>query len=473
MMGDGAEFQGPWTGDGATIEQLFEQCAARLNLLANQHAVEVELLVEKAEVFSLSVQKSELEKYESSSSQCAGLRVLKDGYPGHAWTEEVSVSALERAFEQALENAEFTALSKDESLKVSLIEDSPPGTVGTSLPLANDSPAMVSVEEKIERARLLERVALEHDPRVLSVPHSGYTESQSEAYLWNSRGVRRRQGRSSVSGRCSVLVKDGDGARMGAEAFFARDARRVDVREVARDGARKALAKLGAKPPKTGRYPVVLESQVAAEIIGLVASGFSAKEVFEKNSLFAGRLWTVVAGPELTLIDDPHLEDGLGSRAFDGEGAWTSRTPLIEAGVLKAFVTDSVHSKRMGLPHTAHAARSARSELGVGFSNLVVFPGTEPLEALLNRYPRVILITEFKGYHAGYQGRSGDFSFESEGELWENGNRVGPLCNFVTSGNVKDLLLAIEAVGARYAPRVSSIVSPDLLIRELTIAGVD
>jgi PmbA protein len=268
-------------------------------------------------------------------------------------------------------------------------------------------------------------------------------------------------------------VKVGDEARMGAEVFFSRDARGVDVRAVARDGAKKALAKLGVKPPKTGRYPIVLESQVAAEIIGLVASGFSAKEVFERNSLFAGKLGQKVAGTELTLLDDPHLEGGLGSRAFDGEGAWTMRTRLIEAGILKSFVTDSVHAKRMGLPHTANAARGARSELGIGFSNLVVQSGTEPLESLLASYPSVILITEFKGYHAGYQGRSGDFSFESEGELWENGNRVGPLCNFVTSGNVKELLMSIQTVGSRYAPRVSSIVCPDILIRDLAIAGVD
>jgi PmbA protein len=148
---------------------------------------------------------------------------------------------------------------------------------------------------------------------------------------------------------------------------------------------------------------------------------------------------------------------------------------LIEQGILKQFLTDSVHAQKMNLPHTASAARGPRSELGIGPSNLLVSTGQDSLEQLLSRYPRVIYITEFKGFHSSYQKGSGDFSFPSEGELWENGKKVGPLAEFVTSGNILELLSSIEAVSARIRHTDRSIQAPDLLVygpsQGLMVAG--
>jgi len=210
---------------------------------------------------------------------------------------------------------------------------------------------------------------------------------------------------------------------------------------------------------------------VAAEFIGLFTDYFSAKAVFYKESLFKDDLGKTIASPIVTFTDDPFLKDGAATRAFDSEGAASKMTSLIENGVLKNFLTNSVYAKRMKLPQTASGARSARSELGIAISNLVVKPGTETLEQLLAKYPKVIYITDFTGYHAGFQESSGDFSLQSEGELWENGKRVKPLCNFVTAGNVRQLLKDVEAVSSRRLKPTDSVVCPDLLIRSLSVAG--
>ena len=179
----------------------------------------------------------------------------------------------------------------------------------------------------------------------------------------------------------------------------------------------------------------------------------------------------MIASPVVTFVDDPFLADGPAARAFDSEGAACQVTPLISAGRLSNFLTNSVLSRRLNLPHTASASRSAKSQLDVGISNLVITPGTQSLEQLLAKYPRVIYITDFTGYHAGYQDGSGDFSLQSEGELWQNGKRVKPLCNFVTSGNLLKVLKDIEAVSSRRLHPNSSVIAPDLLIPSLSIAG--
>lgn len=436
---------------------------------AKADGVQVELLVERGERFSASFQKGKPEKFDSSQSHCAGFRVIADGYEGYSYSENLADDALMEAYREALTNARFTARAEDPSRRVELASGL--GAVSENRELFNDSLDSLDVPEKLERARTLEDVAVKYDSRVSSVPYNGYSESQSELQILTSAGVRRRQRYTSVSGYSYVLAKQGEEGRMAGYGAFSRVSRDFDPAMLARKAAERAVAKLGAVPPQTGHYPVVIDAEVAESFLGLFTEYFSAKAVFLKESLFKDDLGRPVASPAITFVDDPFLADGAATRAFDSEGSPSQKTVLIENGVLKSFLTNSVYSKRMNLPLTSSASRSARSQLEIGISNLVVKPGTKSLEELLSAYPKVIYITAFHGYHAGFQESSGDFSLQSEGELWENGKRVGPLCNFVTAGNVRQLLKDVEAVSSRRLKPTGAVVCPDLLIKSLSIAG--
>lgn len=450
--------------EAANFEKPFE----KIQTQAKKDGAEVEMLIERGESFSTSFQKGNPEKFDSSASHCAGLRVILNGFEGYSYSENLSDEALMEAYQEALKNAKFTGQSGDTTKISALLENS--GEVQENLALVNDSLDSLDVPAKLERGKTLEAVALKVDSRIASCPYNGYSESQSEVQILNSRGVRRKQRKTSVVGYVYCLAKQGEESKMSGEGFFTRQSGKFDPAHVAQIAAKKTVAKLGAEQPETGMYPVVIDAEVAAEFIGLFADSFSAKSVEEKTSLFGKDLGQSIANDKITMIDDPFF-DGMGTRAFDSEGAPVQKTPLLEKGKLANFLTNSVLAKRMKLPHTASAARSARSQLGVGISNLVVQKGAETLEQLLAKHPKVIYITDFTGYHAGYQDGSGDFSLQSEGELWENGKRVKPISNFVTSGNVKQVLKSIEALSNREMPPMNSVVSPDLLISSLSIAG--
>lgn len=447
----------------------FEKPFSKLETAARADGAEVELLVERSEIFSASFQKGRPEKFDASNSHCAGLRVIAHGYEGYSFSENLSEVALLEAYREAYKNAEFTARAGDTSRKVELMD------AGTPVPeneaLRNESLGSLDVASKLDRAKTLEEAALAVDPRITSVPYNGYSESESEFQILNSRGVRRRQRKTSVTGYSYCLAKNGEEGRMAGESYFTRRSELFDAKEVARVAAEKAVAKLGATPPETGNYPVVIDAKVASSFLGLMLDSFSAKSVEEKTSLFADKLDQMIASPVLSFTDDPFLADGPAARAFDSEGAACQLTPLISKGRLANFLTNSVLAKRLKLPHTASASRSAKSQLDIGISNLVVAPGEQTLQQLLAKYPRVIYITDFTGYHSGYQDGSGDFSLQSEGELWENGKRIKPLCNFVTSGNILQVLHDIEAVSSRRLHPSSSVIAPDLLIPSLSIAG--
>lgn len=447
----------------------FEKPFQSIEKAARADGAEVELLVERSDTFSASYQKGKTEKFDSSASHCAGLRVIKNGYEGYSFSENLSEPALLEAYREAFKNAEFTARAGDTSKKVELFSS------GTAVPeneaLRNESLGSLEIAAKLDRARILEEAALAVDPRVSSVPYNGYSETESEFQILNSRGVRRRQRKTSVSGYSYCLAKSGDEGRMAGESFFTRRSELFDAKEVARTAAEKAVAKLGAVSPETGLYPVVIDAKVASSFLGLMLDSFSAKSVEEKTSLFGDKMGQMIASPVITFTDDPFLADGPAARAFDSEGAPCQVTPLISKGRLTNFLTNSVLAKRMKIPHTASAARSSKSQLDIGISNLVVTTGDQSLQQLLAKYPRVIYITDFNGYHAGYNDGSGDFSLQSEGQLWENGKFVKPLANFVTSGNIMQLLKDIEAVSSRRLHPTSSVIAPDLLIPSLSIAG--
>lgn len=448
----------------------FENAFEKIDRMAKGDGAEVELLIERSEKFSASFQGGSPEKFDSSASHCAGLRVIREGSEGYAYTENLSEAALLEAYRSALENAKFTGKGMDPERRVRLLKDEA-GEVGEMTDLFNDSLESIPVEEKLDRARRLEAVARDADSRISAIPYNGYTEVQGETQILTSTGLRRRQRQTAVSGYVYCLAQEGEEKRMDGHSVFVREARSFNADEVAKEAARRAIERLGAVPPETGVYPIVIDAEVASSFLGLISDYFSAKSVFEKSSIFAADLGKPIASSKLTIVDDPFYRGAPGTRAFDGEGAASRVTPLIEEGRLANFLTNSVYAERMKLPHTASAARSARSELGVEISNMVVKPGRRTLEELLAAHPKVIYVTEFTGYHAGFSSGSGDFSIQASGELWENGKKVRPLCNFVVAGNVRQLLQGVEDVSSRVLAPTSSVIAPDLLIRELSVAG--
>jgi PmbA protein len=447
----------------------FEPVFGRIQALARASSLEVELLVERSEKLSISFQKKQINKFDSSASHCAGLRVIQNGFAGYAFSENLEDEVLLSTFGMAVENVRFAAKGGAPSTPARLLTN--PGFIDELGELYNQSLSRISIEDKIERARVLEATALDVDPRIASVPFGAYTEIESELQILTTVGVRRRQRSVLVGGSAFCLAKEGDESRVAGEAIYLRDASKFEAWKVAQASAVLALSKLGSVQPETGCYAVVLERDTASQFFELIAEYFSAKAVHERRSIFADLKGKAMASSKLTVTDDPFHRGGLGSRSFDSEGAACQMTSLIEDGVLLNFLTNSTYARQLNLPSTASAVRGARSELGIGISNLLVQPGAERVESLLNFSPKMILITGLKGFHSGFRASSGDFSLQAEGELWENGKRVKPLCNFVVSGNVLEFLKGIAGLSDRLSIGKSNVVAPDILVRELSIAG--
>lgn len=443
------------------LKENFNKIAER----ARREGAKVELLLTGGENLALGFNKRQLQKFESTQSQMAGLRVILGSSQGYAYTENLSGEALLRTYQDALNNAK--TLRSLEGQEIPLIQPQP-------VPRMEDlyNPESVTMDKKLDVARKLEEVCLEEDPRIQAVPYSGFSEGTSFKRILNSEGLDQEFKQNYYSGYTYALAKEGEGSKMDGESFFARSFKDIAVESVAKEGVRRALSRLGAKKLKTGNYAVVIDREQFSTVMAMFAGYFSAKLVHEGKSLFQGKLHQKIASEKLQLVDDPFETRGTSVRPFDAEGAPSRKTVLFENGVLKSFLTNLEYARKMNLPHTAHASRSPASQMDIAATNLVVAKGVSSLPELLSKYDRVVHLTEFSGgLHAGFKESTGDFSMPAEGFLYENGKNVGPVDQFVVSGNVLDLLRDIEELGNEYAKPGGSLIGPDVLIKSLSFAG--
>lgn len=370
-----------------------------------------------------------------------------------------------RTYKEALSNAK--TLNSADSGEIPLMK---PQKIPTMENLYK--PENIPMDQKMEVARLLEEVCLQADPRIQAVPYSSFNEGMGFLRILNSEGVDQEFKSNYFSGYAYSLAKEGESSKMDGDSFFTRSFKEIRPEEVAKEGVRKSLSRLGAQKLKTGNYPVVFSREQFPMVMAMFTSYLSAKEVHEGKSLFGGKLQQKIASEKFNLIDDPFETRGTAMRPFDSEGAPSQKTVLFEKGVLKNYLTNLEYAKKMNLPHTAHASRSPSSSMGIGSTNLVVAKGDKTLPELLSKYDRVVYLTEFSGgLHAGFKESTGDISMPAEGFLYEKGKLVGPVDQFVVSGNILDLLRDIDELGNEYDKPGSSCICPDVLIKSMSFAG--
>lgn len=443
------------------IKNSFEKIQSQ----AHQDGVKVEMLISGGENLKIGFQKKEMNSFESTQSQMAGLRVIVGASQGYAYTENLAEDSLLRTYSEALKNAR--TVQKQDSFEVPLQKPTAYQPMN-DLFVAEEIP----MDQKIEVARNLEEKCLAADSRVQGVPYSGFNEVRSFKRVLNSEGLDHEYKQSYYVGYAYSLVKQDESSKMDAEGFFSRHFKNINVDEVSQNSVRKAVSRLGAKSLKTGNYPVVICRDQFTQVLAMIEGYFSAKEVDEGKSLFQGKLGDKIASEKFYLSDDPFAVNGSNSRPFDDEGSPSQKTVLFAGGVLANYLTNVEYAKKMNLPQTASASRSPSTSLGISVSNLVVKSGSKSLLELLASYPKVVYLTEFSGgLHSGFKESTGDISMPAEGFLYENGKCVGPVDQFVMSGNVLDLLRDIEEVGNEYNKPGNSMICPDVLVKSMSFAG--
>jgi PmbA protein len=331
-----------------------------------------------------------------------------------------------------------------------------------------------SAGQVAEMALAVEREALAADPRVAGVEQAVYADSADRVAIASSAGIAGEYEASSCYAYAAVLARGEDGMETGLGFDIGRGPAALDPEAVGREGADRATQMIGARKPDSRSCPVVLDPTVAASLIAVVGGGLCADSVQRGRSPFAGRIGSALGGDALTVHDDGLDPAGPASAPFDGEGVPSTRTALIEAGMLRSFLFDTYTARRGEAQPTGNAGRGGyRSLPRVAPSNLVVATGSLGLDGLLAEAGEGVYVTDVAGLHSGVNPVTGVFSVGASGRAIRAGEAAEPVREFTIASDLVSMLGAVRAAGAeaRWVPFGGSVSTPPLLIGEMTVAG--
>jgi PmbA protein len=184
----------------------------------------------------------------------------------------------------------------------------------------------------------------------------------------------------------------------------------------------------------------------------------SGRSIQQKQSFLADKKGQKIASERLTLIDDPLLIGGLGSRLFDGDGFAARKRVMIESGVLRDFFVDWYYSRKLGWEPTTG-----------GSSNLVIPPGNRSVNEIMKDLGRGILITGFIGGNSN--STTGDSSVGILGKLFEKGESTQAVAEMNIAGNHLEFWKKLTEVANDPWP-YSSMRTPSLVFTDVVVSGV-
>jgi PmbA protein len=412
-----------------------------------------------------SVRLGEVEKVKLSRERRVGLRCLVGTRSAVGSTADLSETALRRFVRDTVEMARVVAADPCAGLpeRALLSRDWP------DLQLADPDGLALGPEERLERARRCEAVALAVDPRLTNSEGADFTLSAGRVAYASSAGFAGAYDSTSYGLSVSPVARDG--GAMQRDGWW--DASRIladlaSPEEIGRIAAARTLRRLGARPVSTQRVPVVFDPITAASLLGHLAGAVSGTALYRRASFLLGRMGEAIASPAITVIDDARLARGPGSRPFDGEGLPTRRSVIVENGVLRSWLLDTYSARRLGLESTASAGRGVGDFPAAGASNFFLSPGEHSPEAIIASVERGLYVTSLSGF--GVNGVTGDYSRGAAGLWIENGVLTHPVEEITIAGNLLEMLHDVEMVGDDLRQR-TRIAAPTVKIREMAVAG--
>jgi len=451
-------------GVASGLEAIAAEAVERARRAGADHA---EACVQSSRSFSVEVNGAKIETLKQSATRGLGLRVIVGDAVGFVSSNDLASERLEDLARRAVALARLSTPDPANAFPAP-VEAGEAG--GADLALFDPAVLELPAEKKIEMALELERVSLAHDPRIRRADGAHVTSGVGTTVLVNSHGLSRTSSGTAVSAYVMPLADDRDGKQQsGAYGMTKRWLAELPAMEaIASEAARRAVARIGARPVPTARVPVVMHPDVAESWISEMLDAFSGESVIKNSSWLTGKLGETIASPLVTLVDDGRLTGGVGSTPHDGEGVLTRRNVLIERGRCAMFLYDTYHARRAGTRSTGSAVRSYSSVPGIGSHNLSLEPGSETPEAILRKADRGFYMDDQGSF--GFNSVTGDYSFQAQGFWIERGEKAFPVEGVTVASNSLDMLRNLVAVGNDLRWE-GSVASPTILIAEMTVSG--
>ena len=419
-----------------------QQLQEILNLCVSTGGDFAEIFEEKKTTHSYALLNGEVEQANSGIIYGIGMRIYHGLESVYAYSNDTSMDNLRKM-------AKDLSASYDEERKVEckeLIEV----VYENQHPILID-PTTVSSEEKIKVAKLATEGASQYDP-VIQKAMVRYQDEKQEVAISNTEGKYIQDTRIRTRLAIQVIAQDGEkmetgfygpGASKGFE-FYSE----INPYEAGKEAARIAKTLVYADECPSGNMPVIIDNGFGG-VIFHEACGHSleASSVAKNQSVFSGKLGQKIASDKVSAVDDGTITNAWGSSNIDDEGNFTKRNVLIENGILKGYMIDTLNGRRMEMPSSSNSRRqSYKYETTSRMTNTFILNGNDTLEDMIKDTSYGLYCKSMSG--GSVDPSTGDFNFAvQEGYLIVDGKITKPVKGASLIGNGSETLLKIDRVG--------------------------
>jgi PmbA protein len=428
-------------------------------------ASDAECTIGEGDEFSAEVRMREIESLKEAGSRGMGLRILVGQRTGSSYTSDLSDEGIERLVRSAFEIADITT----EDPFAGLPDADELGSVEGDLKLYSAAIENLDPAHNIELAKQAEAAAFATDPRISNSDGASFDSGTSRHVFANSRGFSGEYRTSSCSLSASPVARDGDSMERDYWFSMARDLEGLQpAAEIGRIAAQRALRRLHPVKVETQKVPVVFEPRTARSLLDSIFDAVHGMSVYRQESFLAGKLGEKVAGENVTVIDDATLPGLFGTSPFDDEGVPSRRTPVIERGILKNYLLNTYAARKLGMKTTGNASRGLAGNAGIGHGNFFLEAGVQTPDRILAGISNGFFVTGLMGF--GVNIVTGDYSRGATGMWIRNGELAFAVSEVTIAGNLRDMLLSVEAVGSDLEFS-GAMAAPTLKIGEMTVGG--
>jgi len=405
---------------------------------------------------SVTVRLGEVETIEHNRDKGVGVTVYFGHRKGSASTTDYSEQAIIDTVNAACDIARYT--SEDEFS--GLADKSLMATDILDLKLYH--PWNITTESAIEMALECENIARNIDSRITNSEGASINSHTGLRIYGNSHGFMENYPSSRHSINCSVIAESDNTMQRDSWYSVARNAKDLEsVDSIAQKVAERTLARLGSRKIETTQTPVIFSSDIASGLISHFLRAINGSLLYRDATFLLKSIDTKIFPEFLSITENPHLINGLGSAAFDSEGVATESREWVTNGVVQNYILSSYSARKLGMQTTGNAGgvrniRIKNSLDEINFSELLKSMGSG------------LYITELMGQ--GINLVNGDYSRGAAGFWIENGEIQYPVEEITVAGNLSNMFSQIVNISNDVDTR-GNIQCGSILIEQMQIAG--
>ncbi|MEY2861583.1 MAG: hypothetical protein RL392_2041 [Pseudomonadota bacterium] len=379
-----------------------------------------------------------------SIDQGVGVRAVSGEKTAFAYSDDISFASLIDAARtvRSIGAAGKVGRAKVATKKIAGGRKLYPGTDPISTLDSTTKVALLGKVEKLARAK---------DPRVIQVM-AGLASEYDVVMVARADGTLAADVRPLVRLSVTVIAEQkgrrevgssGGGGRFGLAYFD--DAQ---IEEYVNQAVHAALTNLEARPAPAGEMTVVLGSGWPGILLHeAIGHGLEGDFNRKGSSAFSGKIGQRVAAKGVTVLDDGTIADRRGSLNVDDEGNATQRNVLIEDGILKGYIQDSMNARLTGVAPTGNGRRESYAHIPMPrMTNTYMLGGDKEAEEIVKSIKKGLYATNFGGGQVDIT--NGKFVFSASEAYWvENGKILYPVKGATIVGNGPECLKRVSMIG--------------------------